>query len=197
MKEVVKITILYVSCLLTVFSWLMLTFLVSVFSHVFIWENCFAGNTCFMNSVIQVLRFTPQFLENLSLLYQDIMASEKIKRKSKVTEEVESKISLADQSYWCRFKCLVAVSCILCMIVFSHPGEILKYRQHGTTVQHSVTMCRVHHVEPWFKFRLVSISDLRLLAGCETFFCEFKPRLDLQRIPYRTLVQLRWLELLV
>ncbi|XP_060572800.1 ubiquitin carboxyl-terminal hydrolase 1-like isoform X2 [Ruditapes philippinarum] len=45
------------------------------------------GNTCFMNSIMQVLRYTPGFLHNLALLYQDIQSSEKIKRKNKTSDD--------------------------------------------------------------------------------------------------------------
>ncbi|KAH3692685.1 ubiquitin carboxyl-terminal hydrolase 1-like [Dreissena polymorpha] len=47
------------------------------------------GNTCFMNSVMQVLRFTPGFLDNLAVLYQDVVASEKIIKKNRGNEENE------------------------------------------------------------------------------------------------------------
>ena len=42
-----------------------------------------------MNSILQVLRYTPGFLDNLAQLFQDILASEKIKRKNKNNIETE------------------------------------------------------------------------------------------------------------
>ena len=42
-----------------------------------------------MNSILQVLRYTPGFLENLAQLFQDIVASEKIKKKNRNNEEAE------------------------------------------------------------------------------------------------------------
>ena len=47
-----------------------------------------SGNTCFLNSVMQVLRYTPDFLNNLAWLNEDIIASEKIKKRNKSSSEV-------------------------------------------------------------------------------------------------------------
>ena len=51
-----------------------------------------------MNSILQVLRYTPGFLETLAQLFQDIVASEKIKRKQKNSDETEVSI---DSSVHC------------------------------------------------------------------------------------------------
>ncbi|XP_045209815.2 ubiquitin carboxyl-terminal hydrolase 1-like [Mercenaria mercenaria] len=60
------------------------------------------GNTCFMNSVMQVLRYTPGFLHNLALLYQDVQASEKIKRKNKKSEDEPSSFAEDNNKRCCK-----------------------------------------------------------------------------------------------
>ncbi|XP_055998361.1 ubiquitin carboxyl-terminal hydrolase 1-like isoform X2 [Ostrea edulis] len=45
------------------------------------------GNTCFLNSVLQVLRFTPGFLPGLELLYQEIVQVEKLRKQGVLNKE--------------------------------------------------------------------------------------------------------------
>ncbi|XP_062584429.1 ubiquitin carboxyl-terminal hydrolase 1-like isoform X1 [Saccostrea cucullata] len=48
------------------------------------------GNTCFLNSVLQVLRYTPGFLPGLELLYQEIVQVEKIRKQDVLNKEDSS-----------------------------------------------------------------------------------------------------------
>ncbi|KAL4228527.1 universal stress protein [Mactra antiquata] len=57
------------------------------------------GNTCFMNSVMQVLRYTPGFLHDLAILYQDIQESEKVVRKHK-KDDIEDKDAKNSKGCW-------------------------------------------------------------------------------------------------
>ncbi|XP_071157266.1 ubiquitin carboxyl-terminal hydrolase 1-like [Mytilus edulis] len=41
------------------------------------------GNTCFLNSVLQILRFTPRFLDRLDDLYQELVQTEKLQKQDK------------------------------------------------------------------------------------------------------------------
>lgn len=45
------------------------------------------GNTCFLNSVLQVLRYTPGFLPGLELLYQEIIQVEKLRKQDVLNKE--------------------------------------------------------------------------------------------------------------
>ncbi|XP_046570361.1 LOW QUALITY PROTEIN: ubiquitin carboxyl-terminal hydrolase 1-like [Haliotis rubra] len=50
------------------------------------------GNTCFLNSVLQILRYTPGFLDGLGELYREIIVVEKtMKRHKEATETEEEK----------------------------------------------------------------------------------------------------------
>ena len=49
----------------------------------------FAGNTCFLNSVLEVLRYTPCFLEGLEELYRHIVYLEKVKTNDAVLDSEE------------------------------------------------------------------------------------------------------------
>ncbi|KAK7092239.1 uncharacterized protein [Littorina saxatilis] len=55
------------------------------------------GNTCFLNSVLEVLRYTPCFLEGLEQLYRHIVYLEKVKATDAVqeSEEVNTEPSMA------------------------------------------------------------------------------------------------------